>query len=305
MNKHKGNQTYILIPTFNRRDILCATLAKVCAQLPSDGARLVVVNAGSTDGTRDKVLSEFPYVEIIEGHSDMWWTATVNHGIAYISKTARPDDKLLLMNDDIDIAPDALSNLLEASDLHSHALIGAVNLIHRPNDIPRVYFCGGRYDFHFARHRSNIMEGTPWQVQNSRFIESDFLYGRLLVIPWNIFDLGGRFDDINFPQYCADEDFSYSSKLLGFKILIDTQSLVYVNEDTTARFSLSFFKRGWRGVLQALISFNSCYNLKQSWAFAMRYAKWPIIYTICRYAIILINENSPKNKLKNRNFYND
>lgn len=291
MNAKIPGQVHVLIPSHNRRDILCATLAKVRAQLPRQAARLIVVDAGSTDGTREAVQALCPSAEIVDGHADMWWTATVNHGLKHIARTARTGDRVLLMNDDIDLAPDALRRLLEASALEPRAVIGAVNIVQRPGEEPRVYFCGGRYDLRFARHKANIPEGTPWREPSSRFFETDFLYGRLLVMPWEAFESGCRFDEETFPQYCADEDFAYGAKLRGFKVLVDSTSVVYVNESTTARFSLSFGKGGLRGVCKALTAFNSCYNWRQSWAFGRRYAHWPAVFVLCRYGIILVNEN--------------
>lgn len=291
MSEPTTGRVHILIPSYNRRDILCATLIKVRAQLPPEAARLVVVDAGSTDGTRASVLAQCPSAEIVEGHSEMWWTATVNHGVKHIAKTARPGDCVMLMNDDIDLAPDALIRLLEASTLEPRAVIGAVNIMRRPGEAPRVYFCGGHYDLLFACHKANIPEGMPWKTPASRFLETDFLYGRLLVIPWGVFESGCSFDEETFPQYCADEDFTYSAKRRGFKVLVDTKSIVYVNEATTARFSLSFAKGGWRGVRKALTAFNSCYNWRQGWAFGRRYTRWPLLYTLCRYGIIFVNEN--------------
>jgi GT2 family glycosyltransferase len=286
-----SNQVFVLVPTHNRRDILCATLAKVRAQLPPQAARLVVVDAGSSDGTRAAVEAQCPSAEVVQGHADMWWTATVNHGLKYIAQTARPGDRVILMNDDVDLESQALTRLLEAARLEPRALIGAVNIVHRPGDTPRVYFCGGRYDLRFARHKANIPQGTPWRQPAVRFVATDFLYGRLLVIPWEAFDGGHRFDEEAFPQYCADEDFAFGAKQRGFKVLIDCSSVVYVNEETTARFSLSLAKGGVRGVRKALTAFNSCYNWTQGWAFARRYAQWPRLYMLCRYAIIFLNEN--------------
>ena len=290
-NAARPAQVLVLIPSHNRRDILCSTLAKVRAQLPPEAARVVVVDAGSSDGTADAVRALQADIEIVEGRSDMWWTATVNHGLEAIARTARAGDRVILMNDDVDLEASALRNLLEASRLEPHAVIGAVNIVHRPGDVPRMYFGGGHYDLRFARHKANIAEGTPWREPAERFLDTDFLYGRLLVIPWEAFDSGCRFDDVEFPQYCADEDFAFGAKKRGFKVLVDTKSVVYVNEETTARFSLSFGKGGMGGVRKALTAFNSCYNWQQGWAFSRRHARWPLLFQLCRYGIIFLNEN--------------
>jgi GT2 family glycosyltransferase len=286
-----AGRTVVLIPSHNRRDILCSTLAKVRAQLPAGTARVVVVDAGSSDGTADAVRRLDADIDIVTGSADMWWTATVNHGLKALAETAQAGDRVILMNDDIDLAPDALQRLLEGSSLEPRAVIGAVNLVHRPGEQPRVYFCGGHYDLRFARHTANIPEGTPWREPATRFLDTDFLYGRLLVIPWAAFDAGCRFDDAAFPQYAADEDFAFGAKKRGFKVLVDTRSVVLVNEETTARFSLSFSKGGYAGVRKALTAFNSCYNLRQGWAFGRRHAQWPVLFMLCRYGIIFLNEN--------------
>jgi GT2 family glycosyltransferase len=284
-------QILVLVPSHNRRDILCNTLVKVRAQLPVEAARVIVVDAGSTDGTAEAVRNLRAGIEVVEGRADMWWTATVNHGLEYIAQTARTGDRVILMNDDVDLEPSALQHLLEASRIEPRAVIGAVNVVHRPGDEPRVYFCGGHYDLVFARHKANIPAGTPWREPAARFLDTDFLYGRLLVVPWEAFDNGCHFDGATFPQYGADEDFVFSAKKRGFKALVDSRSVVHVNEETTARFSLSFGKGGLRGIRKALTAFNSCYNLKQGWAFGRRHASWPLLFVLCRYSIIFLNEN--------------
>lgn len=295
MKNLKSGQVFVLIPSHNRRDILCRTLGAICAQLGPGAARIVVVDAGSSDGTQTAVQEKFPVVELVRGSAEMWWTKTVNHGLSYVAQTAVPGDRVILMNDDIDLDSLAMSHLLESSDIEPRAIIGAVNLIQRPNEKPRVYFCGGHYDLRFARHKVNIAEGLLWHVPTSRFMDTDYLFGRLLVIPWEVFANQHRFDENTFPQYCADEDFTFGAKKRGFKVLIDSTSVVYVNEATTARFSLNLVKAGIRGAYKALTAFNSYYNLKQNWAFSARYAKWPLGFIICRYAIILINENLRRN----------
>ena len=284
-------QVVVLIPSHNRRDILCSTLAKVRAQLPPDVARVVVVDAGSSDGTADAVRALAADIEIVPGSADMWWTATVNHGLRHLARTARAGDRVLLMNDDVDLEAAALRHLLDAARLEPRAVIGAVNIVHRPGEEPRVYFCGGHYDLLTARHTANIAAGTPWREPAGRFLDTDFLYGRLLVIPWEAFEGGHLFDEAEFPQYGADEDFTFGAKKRGFKVLVDSRSVVHVNEETTARFSLSFGQGGWRGVRKALTSFNSCYNWTQGRAFARRHARWPLLFVLCRYGIIFLNEN--------------
>jgi GT2 family glycosyltransferase len=294
MNTSQPSGVIVLIPTHNRSQILCNTLGMVRAQLSAAKSRIIVVDAGSTDGTADAVRALQSDIEIVQGNADMWWTAAVNFGLKHISSSIKIHDRIILMNDDIDLEPSSLIRLLEGSLLNPSALIGAVNIVKSPSKDLQVYFCGGYYDLRFARHKVNIQAGVHWRVPDVRFLNSDFLYGRLLVIPWRVFEAGCYFDELVFPQYYADEDFSYSAKLCGFQVLVDTRSIVYVNKATTANFDLNFFRVGFFGVRHALTAFNSYYNLAQNWAFARRYATWPVVFLILRYLIIFINENIRK-----------
>lgn len=285
---------FIIIPTHNRKEILCNTLETVCEQLHGCNAQVIVVDAGSSDGTRECVKQSFPSVDVVRGKAEMWWAATVNHGLDALTDIARTGDKVILMNDDVFFKSNTFSCLMEASKLRPAAVIGALNLTDCRKDSNRVYFAGGHYDFLIARHKANIPAGNNWIRGDKRFLDTDFLYGRLLVIPWDIFGQGYRFDHVSFPQYCADEDFTYAAKLNGVEVVVDTHSIVFVNEETTAHFSMNFANSGLRGIVCALISFNSPYNFRQAWIFSRKYAKFPVVYIFMRYFIMFVNENFRK-----------
>ena len=222
----------------------------------------------------------------------MWWAETVNYGLSYISREATVGDFVILLNDDINLDYDSIPNLVQASQHNPNALIGAINLIlDAVTHERRVYSSGGFYNLLTARHKSNIAPQTIFLDTYPELIETDFLYGRLLIIPWLAFNEGHFFDSNNFPQYSADEDFTYSVKLRGYPVYVSTKSVVFVNAETTAKFNLSFRLSGIKGVLNSMTSFNSCYNLKQTLIFARKYSPSPIIYTLCRFSIILYKEN--------------
>lgn len=286
-------QVFILIPTHNRKQILCNTLSQVLSQVDSGCAQVIVVDAGSTDNTKMKIQRLFPEVRVVEGHENMWWTESINLGIVHIGKYANPGDHVIIMNDDVDLDPEALYRLIEASKLQPDSIIGALQLLSDSGggNESRVYFSGARYDFLLGCARPNLKQGTVWSQSDSRFIDTQYLFGRLLIIPWRAFMMGCRFDASSFPQYLADEDFSLDAGLKGFKSLIDCKSIVYVNMTTTGRFSLSIFSGGLKGIKNSLTAFNSYYNFKQNWNFSKRYAQIPLIFILCKYGRIFLSEN--------------
>jgi GT2 family glycosyltransferase len=287
------SQVFVLIPTHNRKNILSNTLSQVLSQLDSHSVQVIVVDAGSTDNTKIDIQRLFPEVRIVDGDQNMWWTESINLGIVHIEKYANPGDRVIVMNDDVDLDPNALDSLIEASELQPNSIIGALQLLcdSEIEGESRVYFCGARYDFLLGCARPNRKQGTVWNRPESRFLETQYLFGRLLIIPWKAFMRGCRFDAGSFPQYLADEDFSLDAGFRGFKSIIDCKSIVYVNMITTARFSLSFFNNGLKGIKNSLTAFNSYYNFKQNWIFSKRYAQIPSIFMLFKYSRIFLSEN--------------
>lgn len=63
----------IVVLTYNRKDEVCATLARLSAL--RDGAsrpyRIIVVDNASTDGTQARIAAEFPHVELVRAASNL------------------------------------------------------------------------------------------------------------------------------------------------------------------------------------------------------------------------------------------
>ena len=197
------------------------------------------------------------------------------------------------MNDDVKLDDKSLVNLINSDVYGEKTIVGAINIIESQiHNEKMIYFSGGHYDLVFARHKSNFPMYTLVPTKINRFLDTDYIYGRLLSIPACIFlRTNVNFDYVSFPQYLADEVFTYEAKLIGYKLVIDTTSIVYVNQETTAKFSLSFKKSGLKGVLDSLTSFKSVYNLKQNWIFAKKFSKVSYIYILFRFFILFYSEN--------------
>ena len=69
--------TAVVVPTFNRRTTLLSALKSLFDVLPAHHC-VIVVDSGSSDGTREAVRKHFPQVVLLEGTSSMWWGAAAN-----------------------------------------------------------------------------------------------------------------------------------------------------------------------------------------------------------------------------------
>lgn len=104
----------VLLTCFNRRE---KTLA--CLQSFSEADKLkgytfdiFLVDDGSSDGTSEAVRVNFPDIKIIKGSGSLFWAGGMR--LAWETAMKSKDyDAFLLLNDDVVLFPDFLSNLLK------------------------------------------------------------------------------------------------------------------------------------------------------------------------------------------------
>ena len=63
----------VLMTSHNRCSLTVACLSSLLRSLPDADLHVILVDAGSTDGTRDRVCAEFPGVSLVEASSDVYW----------------------------------------------------------------------------------------------------------------------------------------------------------------------------------------------------------------------------------------
>jgi N-acetylglucosaminyl-diphospho-decaprenol L-rhamnosyltransferase len=95
----------VVIPAFNRWDLTESCLAHLAAQTVAH--RVIVVENGSTDQTREALRREWPGVSVVELDHNHSFTRAVNVGVM-----AGDGDHLVLLNNDVDLRPDCLEHLL-------------------------------------------------------------------------------------------------------------------------------------------------------------------------------------------------
>ena len=112
----------VVIPTHNRRATLLRCLHSV-HHGASAASAVYVVDDGCQDGTADAVRSEYPAVDLIVGDGSLWWSGAMNLG----ARTAIRDGAkwILVLNDDTEIAPDAVTHLIRRSEANPDAIVGS------------------------------------------------------------------------------------------------------------------------------------------------------------------------------------
>lgn len=269
----------IVIPVHNRRKLTRQCLMDLSAQTYRQ-FRTIVVDDGSTDGTDEMIRQEFPDVIVIRGDGNLWWTEATNWGVRYAQEhptAGTEEDFVLTLNDDTEVKPDYLQTLLDAYERHKPCLVGSPSV---DSDNPnKLEFAGSRSELYFAGGRGLAKDyNHDYQELQRRadHVESDSLPGRGTLIPMRVFDEVGLFDSKRFAHYMADIEFSVRAKKAGYRLIVNTKSVVYEYKKETGLFISQ--QPTWTDFVKSFTSIRSPTNLTVRYNFAIAHSKTKLLY---------------------------
>lgn len=116
----------MVIPAFNRWDLTVSCLRHLAAQ--SVAHRVIVVDNGSSDETRESLHRDWPQVSVLELDHNHPFTQAVNLGVA-----AGDGECVVLLNNDVELRPDCLEHLV--APLEADPAVGSVaSVMLRPDE---------------------------------------------------------------------------------------------------------------------------------------------------------------------------
>lgn len=244
---------YIILPIHNAERFIGSFLDSLANQTFKQ-YKLVIVNDGSSDRSLEVIKEKSNVTKVIHGDGSWWWTRSVNEGVNYV--LSLEDVKwVLLLNVDLELAPDYLEKLFEQTQTHPNVMIGSA--IHNIES-GQVVDLGWKVN----PFTTLAVNNTSWYHPGMEpLISVQHLSGRGMMIPSSAFDILGLFDDKNFPQYSADEVFSILARKKGYKLyfLASAKIYSYVEETGLVKFAKV---GGWKGFIRYLTHFSSPGNLK-------------------------------------------
>lgn len=294
----------ILIPIYNRLEITKKGLASIFNSieyyLKNDSFNfhfdLVVIDDGSTDGSSDYIVHNYPSVYIVKGDGNLWWAGAINVGIDFaIDKLG--SNYVLLWNDDCIIQEDYFLNVVKLLDNENSQVTIFSSMVYHLSNPKKVFYAGGTFDFQKALKKTiGSNELDEGQFKNK--VKSQWSGGMGVLIPSAIIKSIGKIDNETFPQYYGDADFGLRASKAGYQMYCVPTLKVWNDRSSTGLVHSGSFKKYWK----SLSSIQSPYNIQKDYLFYRRYAN--VFLTFIRvfrkqriYFLQLIKRNMEKMNL--------
>ena len=192
----------------------------------------IVVDNGSTDESLDLLRRDYAWADVISLPHNVGYAGGCNAGLE-----AARGEVLVILNNDTEVEPDWLSELLAALQQHPEAGMAT----------PKVKLWDDRQRLHTTGDYVRS-DGIPdsrgvWQVDRGQFDEQAYVFGASGVAPAYrramLREIG--FFDLDFVSYCEDVDLSWRAQLAGYRCVYAPQSVLYHKVSATGKGVLRSF----------------------------------------------------------------
>lgn len=259
----------IVISTYNRVSYLKKLLFQIKEQVISKEIELstIVINEGSRNEIDDDVCKMFPFINIIQGTGNWWWTKCMNQGFKRSIELGY--DFVLVLNDDVEILPNYITVLLnDYATLPPNSILGSASVsINQPHQIESAgtkQFIKWRFKF------VPYFKGFKPIDENFIGIHRTWtLSGRGTLIPVKVFHQIGLYDE-NLIQYGSDDEFCIRANLRNIPVFISWNALIYNHTNLTSKGS-AFKKEGFITLLKSFFNKYSVNSLRKQIYLYLKY----------------------------------
>ncbi len=234
---------------------------------------IIIVDDGSTDGSAEWINENYPQVTVLSGNGNLWWSGGINMAVKYALSEFKVDYILWWNND---ILPDksyfyTLSEYLIKNN--PNTIIGSKIYLAQNHEI--VWSVGGEFN-PVNGYKDMIGRGQPDSEAFSNITECDWLPGMGTVTHASVYQEIGFLDDVNFPQYHGDSDFTYRAKKHGFRIFVYPDLKLFNNTEHSGLKHNENFKM----LNQSLFSIKSNFNIKKDFLFYRKHGQSYLAYRL-------------------------
>jgi GT2 family glycosyltransferase len=243
-----------VVVNWNGASVIEACLRTLAASRYENLGVILVDNASTDDSVR-MVRDAFPSVDIRETGRNLGYAAGANHGLRAARETGA--DFILLLNNDVEIAPDAVSELVRAAEERPRALLlGPKIYYHSEPDV--IWSAGGEISFWSGHIRHlGIRERDTGQYDVERAV--DYLTGCALLLPVRTLEVIGCLDETYY-MYNEDTDWSTRAVRSGGEVLYVPTARLWHKVSTSSGGGLTAYK--------------IYHRIRSTLTYFRRYARW-------------------------------
>ena len=207
--------TTIVIPTYNRRDLLGACLDSLKAQ-SYQGFEVVIVDDGSSEDIQGFVAEAYPEADVVRLPRNGGFAGAANAGLKH-AKTPY----VMLLNNDMTLEPDAIERLHTAIKSGTADMVAPLVLW---RDHPGVvYSCG---DFIRTSGRPEAIGFRAPREQFASTVEPFGVSAGAAMYKRTMFGEIGYLDE-RFVAYFEDSDLCFRARLAGFTAAVVPDAVAY------------------------------------------------------------------------------
>jgi GT2 family glycosyltransferase len=201
-----------IVLNYNGREMTLATVASLLA-LDYPALEVLVVDNGSSDGSDEAVAKAFPSVRRLRSETNLGISGGLNLGFRLGLDAGF--DYLMPMNNDIEVAPDLLRELVAAIDADRSIGCAGPKCYYFFGDRNRLWSAGGILRFRESVTRERGM-GELDRGQYDRAGEVDYSNGALMLIRREALRATGLWDPV-YHVSVEDADWCVRMKRAGFR----------------------------------------------------------------------------------------
>ncbi len=214
----KCPDVWIIIINWNGGDETIACLTSL--QALDYPAHILVIDNGSHDHSPASIRRLFPDVVLLEIGANIGFSRGVNIGITYACD--HNADYVLLLNNDVRVAPDMLSCLVaQAEQTLSNGFFSP--LIYQHHNPERFWVVGGHWHIYSITHEGWDVADTGQYTAPTPFA---ILFGTALLIRRAVIEQVGLLDE-RFFAYYEDADFVLRARRTGYGALVVPQARIW------------------------------------------------------------------------------
>ncbi len=203
-----------VVPARNNRKIIGATLTSIAAQTTRD-FECLVIDGLSTDGTREYIAQQYPWVQVLRKDTDSGPAASRSLGLLHSRSSF-----VALVDSDVQLQPDWAEKQLHLMEEHPRVGISGSRLLYRENPEILCASFGAMNRYGISRDGG---QGEPVEA-HLKMRRCIWCNTSAIMVRRELTETAGIFDDVMFAVY-EDTDFGWRAAICGFDVVYNPDAL--------------------------------------------------------------------------------